>query len=110
MNKNHPILRGRILFQRDQETERFVLRWTRLGVNDAIKSWGPPSTDFPSAVEAIAYGKNLAPKHLTEKGLAEAVEKKWNGGSKAMTRTTALAASLRWSMRRKRDDRKTFLT
>ena len=75
MNKNHPILRGRILFQRDQETERFVLRWTRLGVNDAIKSWGPPSTDFPSAVEAIAYGKNLALKHLTEKGLAEAVEK-----------------------------------
>ena len=74
MNKNHPILRGRILFQCDQEAQRLILRWTRLEINDAIKSWGPLSTDFPSAVEAIAYGKNLVLKHLTEKGFADAVD------------------------------------
>jgi hypothetical protein len=48
------------------------LRWTHLEVNEAIQSWGPTSTDFPSAVEAISYGKNLALKHLTEKGFADA--------------------------------------
>jgi hypothetical protein len=72
MNKKHPVLRGRILFHRDPDTRRFILRWTRLEVNDAIQSWGPLGTDFPSAIEAIAYGKNLALKHLTEEGFADA--------------------------------------
>jgi hypothetical protein len=67
-------LRGRIFFRRDLDTQRFILRWTRLEVNEAVESWGPPNTDFPSAVEAIAYGKNLALKHLTEQGLGDAVD------------------------------------
>ena len=74
MNKNKPLLRGKILFRRDQNTQRFVLRWTGLAVNEAVESWGAPSTDFPSAVEAIAYGKNLALKHLTDNGLGDAVD------------------------------------
>ena len=72
--KPQQLLRGNIFFHHDPDTQRFVLRWTRLEVNGAIKSWGPLTTDFPSAVEAIAFGKNLALKHLTEKGFADAVD------------------------------------
>jgi hypothetical protein len=74
MNKDRPLLRGRTVFQSDPNTQQFVLRWTGLEINEAVDSWGLPSTDFPSAVEAIAYAKNLALKHLTEKGLRDAVD------------------------------------
>jgi hypothetical protein len=46
-----------------------------------MKEWSSISTDFPSAVEAIAYGKNLALKHLTEKGFTDALDDvEWNQG------------------------------
>lgn len=64
-----------MFFERNKDTEHFRLRWYRIQLNDTIKISGPLGTDFPTALEAIAYGKNLVLKHLTEKGLAEAVEK-----------------------------------
>ena len=38
-----------------------------------MRSW-PLSTELPNELEAIAYGKNLILKHLTENGLEDAVE------------------------------------
>ena len=67
-------LRGKILFRWDEHSHRFILQWCHLQANDTMKEWRSISTDFPSAVEAIAYGKNLALKHLTENGLGDAVD------------------------------------
>jgi hypothetical protein len=70
-------IRGKILFRWDQAHHRFILRWCHVQVKDAMRtmrSWGPLSTEFPNELETIAYGKNLILKHLTEGGLADAVD------------------------------------
>jgi hypothetical protein len=43
-------------------------------MNDKEKSWRIFKDAFPNALEAIAYGKNLILKHLTEQGLGDAVD------------------------------------
>ena len=74
MNQDHSILRGKILFRWDESIHRFILQWCHIQAHDTMKEWSSISTDFPSAVEAIAYGKNLALKHLTEQGLGDALD------------------------------------
>ena len=74
MNQHHSILRGKILFRWDESIHRFILQWCHIQAHDTMKEWSFISTAFPSTIEAIAYGKNLALKHITEKGFADAVD------------------------------------
>jgi hypothetical protein len=67
-------IRGQILFRTDQNTLRYILQWCLVRVNDKEKSWRIIKDVFPNELEAIAYGKNLILKHLTEQGLGDAVD------------------------------------